>query len=410
MSAGTSRKKVTAVLAPEGETLWVCRPDILLFCDVVLLGQEDYARIRRRSTASAYNQRLFGLLEAYINDGYVELYDAHHLLPSTDRGRIQTGSQDLIESMCSSEKCEAGLQAHRGFISYLDAKLEHLRPGEAPFDTAARSRHATVRNLGRLARVGIENEDYPADIEELQRRSIAKWMAAEVLGKRSGGDLVFDSSSCSPYAKRVRQWVSQEWGADDNPMGFDPAQLVEPADVMFSEVSKLFPGLRIDGVDDIFRLRPARDEFSAFRAVFRDIVRFHESVGQVPVLQRYVERRFLEAQDLISSVLESGALRRLAGATTAIDVLLEKVLLPLKPKGLIEGIERRRATRLFARARDAYEKLCCFSHYARRSPLPMAKLAEVPFDPESRGHWVTGRKPAWYECGAPASGEEEASC
>lgn len=79
-------KNLTVMLTPEGETLWIRRPELLLLTDKVFLDKQDYKRIINRSARSQFDAKISALLEVYAHEGYVEIVDFQKQLSINESG------------------------------------------------------------------------------------------------------------------------------------------------------------------------------------------------------------------------------------------------------------------------------------------------------------------------------------
>ena len=390
-------KSLTVLLTPEGETLWIRRPEILLLTDQVLLDRDDYQRILSRAGRSDLDSKIAALLKAYVEEGYVQLVDYKSLLLAPDRSAVFEASRGLIEGMSFSEKRQAAEYGHAQFANYLGAKLEHLNPGEPLFRSLASARLRTHEFLRKIKRLDESRDAWPSDVAEMQRRAISKWLAAEVLAKRLGSDFVFDLDEYRPYAKLIRERVL----VDDQPSRGDelfPSDVEPPLRVLWTVVKTQLPGIALDGPDDILRFRPTRDEFGAFRRVLHDLIQYHAEVKDETILLRYATRRLKDAQDEVQALFNRVPRRLLRCLPSCLAYLLNKVWVPIQAQPVADKVRKSQSKDLFKRVEDAYQKLCCFSMYAARKPLP-ALTKNIKRETQDGGHWITGAPLSWYEMG-----------
>ena len=388
-------KNLTVMLTPEGETLWIRRPELLLLTDKAFLDKQDYKRIISRAARSQFDAKLSVLLEAYAHEGYVEIVDFQKKLSANERGKVYRVSEDILEGMSFRERKQAGIYGHQQFANYLGAKLEHLNTDEPLFKRTAKARRRLLKNVESLSGLDEKSDEYPENVAEMQRRAISKWLAAEMLAKKFDSDFIFDLDEYRPYAKRIREKIL----INDNPVttkSLFPNDQATPFRIMWEVINTNLPGISLDSTDDLLRFRPSRKEFEAFRQILRDLIQFHEEVQDEMILFRYATRRFKDAQDQVQSLFNKIPSRFMRCLPSSLAYLLNKVWVPAS-SGLIEGVLRKSQARdMFNRVKDAYGKLCCFSMYASRSPLPEAKITKEDAELD-RHHWITGAPLSWYE-------------
>ena len=389
-------KKLTALLAPEGETLWIRRPELLLVTDNALLDKTDYDRILGRSGRSDLDSKSAALLKAYVEEGYVTLTDYRSLLERNDRARIFAMSHGLLGKMSFAEKKRTAEYGHTQFANYLGAKLEHLNPGEPLFQSVAAARSRLAEFISKMRKLQDGRDAWPADVAEMQRRAISKWLAAEILAQRLGSDYVFDLDEYRPYAKLIRERVLAD-GKPSTVADVFPSDLATPIRVLCTVVKSQLPGISLDSPDDILRFRPSRDEFAAFRGVLRDLMQYHAEIKDESILFKYATRRFKDAQDEVQSLFDRVPRRLVRCLPSCLAYLLNKVWIPLQAQAISKTLKESQSRELFKRVEDAYQKLCCFSMYASRGPLPSIKGKKVESATSDGGHWITGAPLSWYE-------------
>lgn len=385
---------LSVLLSPEGETLWIRRPEILLLIDYAFMDEHDYKRIQSRAGRSDLDSQSAALLEAYTNEGYVKLIDYKKELPLKNRKNVYNLSKEVIGSMTFEERKNAGVHSHTNFASYLGAKLEHLNPGEPLFKKSAAARKKIIQNIQEIQKLNPNIDEYPSHVEELQRRSISKWIAAEELAHKFNAHFVFDLDGYKPYAKKIRESIT--WKA--SPLSTKSLFLNDrqvPFKIMWEAVKTQLPVLNIENTDDLLRFNPKRKEFNIFRGILRDLVAFYEEVQDADILRNYADRKLKDAIDLVQTKMNSRSRKMRRYLPTCLSYLLKKVFVPNSGNWLQEKVREEQSKELFDHVKDAYQKLCCFSFYATRKPIPKVQITEI--DEKSRAHWVTGASLAWYE-------------
>lgn len=383
------------MLTPKGETLWIRRPELLLLTDKAYLDKHDYNRIIERAGRSQFDAKISALLEVYANEGYVDVVDFQVKLSRYERDKIYHFSKNILDGMSVEERRNAGIYGHQQFANYLGAKLEHLNADEPLFIHTAKARRGLASNLKLLSDFK-ENEDvYPENVAEMQRRAISKWLAAEILARKFNTDFIFDLDEYRPYAKRIREKLL----IDSEPVttqSLFPSDHATPFRIMWEVIKTHFPGISLDNTDDLLRFRPSRKEFEAFRCILRDLIQYHQEVQDEAILYRYATRRFKDAQDKVQTLFTRIPTRFKKCLPSCLAFLLNKVWIPASSEYIHGVLKESQARKMFDRVQNAYEKLCCFSMYASRSPLPESKV--VDFDELlDKHHWVTGAPLSWYE-------------
>jgi len=168
-----------------------------------------------------------------------------------------------------------------------------------------------------------------------------------------------------------------------------------PLRVMWDVIKAQLPVLNMDSVDDLLRFAPIRKEFEVFRAILRDMVAFYEEVQDEKILYKYASRKLKDAVDEVSSKLNSIPKKTTRYLPTCLSYLLNKIDIPVSVDSISEKIKKSQAKEIFSQVRDAYQKLCCFSFYAARKPIPKESRKDTKENTGS--HWVTGAPLAWYE-------------
>ncbi len=396
-------KNLTVMLTPEGETLWIRRPELLLLTDKAYLDKQDYKRIIDRAGRSQFDAKLSALLEAYANEGYVDVVEFREQLSLSERDKVYRLSKDILDGMSVKERKHAGIYGHQQFTNYLGAKLEHLNADEPLFKRTAKARRRLAKNIKLLSGVNECSDEYPENVAEVQRRAVSKWLAAEILARKFDSDFIFDLDEYRPYAK----WIRERLLIDNKPVttqSLFPTDQATPFRIMWEVINTHLPGISLDSTDDLLRFRPSRKEFETFRKILRDLIQFHEEVQDEAILFRYATRRFKDAQDKVQSLFNKMPGRFKKCLPSCLVFLLNKVWVPAS-SDYINGVFRESQARdMFNRVKNAYEKLCCFSMYASRSPLPETKVADDD-ETSDKHHWVTGAPLSWYE--TPAKDKDE---
>ncbi len=384
---------ITVMLTPEGETLWIRRPELLLLTDKAFLDIHDYKRIIGRGSRSQFDAKLSALLEIYVDEGYIEIVDFHQRLSIHERDTIYHLSKDIFNSMSIEERLRAGIYGHRQFSNYLGAKLEHLNTDEPLFKQTAEARRRTARNIKLISALDANSSKYPEHVGEVQRRAISKWLAAELLARKFGSDFIFDLDEYRPYAKRIREKLL----INKQPVktrSLFPSDHETPFRVMWDVINTNLPGIVLDSTDDLLRFKPNRKAFEAFRQILRDLIKYHHEVQDEAILFRYATRRFKDAQDKVQSLFDKLPRRLIRCLPSSLAYLLNKVWIPASSENIKSIVQKSQARDMFNRVKGAYEKLCCFSMYASRSPIPEVTMDDATAD---RNHWITGAPLSWYE-------------
>jgi hypothetical protein len=388
-------EKLTVMLTPEGETLWIRRPELLLLTDKVFMDKQDYERIINRSARSQFDAKISALLEAYAHEGYVEIVDFPKQLSINERDRIYSVSKDILDGMSFRERKQAGIYGHQQYSNYLGAILEHLNADEPLFISKAKARRGVLTNIKTLSNFDEKSTKYPENVAEMQRRAISKWLAAEILARKFDSNFIFDLDEYRPYAKRIRERLLINDKPVETQSLFSNDQAI-PFRIMWEVINTNLPGISLDSTDDLLRFKPSRKEFEAFRQILRDLIQFHQEVQDEAILFNYATRRFKDAQDQVQNLFNKIPQRFMRCVPSCLAFLLNKVWIPASPDTIRDFVQDSQARDMFNRVQDAYEKLCCFSMYANRTPLPEAKIADNDAKSDEH-HWVTGAPLSWYE-------------
>jgi hypothetical protein len=395
-------KNLTVMLTPEGETLWIRRPELLLLTDKAFLDKQDYKRIINRSARSQFDAKISALLEVYAHEGYVEIVDFQKQLSINERDNVYSVSKDILDGMNFRERKQAGIYGHQQFLNYLGAKLEHLNADEPLFIRTAKARRGIVNNIKVLSNFDEKSTNYPENVAEMQRRAISKWLAAEILAKKFDSNFIFDLDEYRPYAKRIRERLM----INDKPVetqSLFPNDQATPFRIMWKVISTNLPGISLDSTDDLIRFKPSRKEFEAFRQILRDLIQYHQEVQDEAILFNYATRRFKDAQDQVQNLFNKIPRRFMRCVPSYLAFLLNKIWVPASPDTIRDFVQGSQSRDMFNRVQNAYEKLCCFSMYASRTPLPEANIANNDAEPDKH-HWVTGAPLSWYE--TPLKGKD----
>jgi len=387
--------KLNVILSPEGETLWIRRPELLLLMDKVLIDSQDFTRIINRSARSQFDAKISALLEAYVNEGYVEVVDYRKTLSDKDKYNIYSISQNILNKMSFDDRKATGIYGHQQFVNYLGAKLEHLNADEPLFKRLAKARREVIKNINSLLLLDRHQHEYPLHVAEMQRRAIAKWLAAELLAHKFKTTFIFDLDEYRPYAKIIRENVLIDRSPVYTKTIFPNDQTV-PFRIMWDVIKIQLPRLSFDSTDDLLRFAPTRKEFEVFRNILRDLVQYHEEVQDETILYRYANRRFKDAQDKVQELFNKAPRRFTRCLPSCLAYLLNKIWVPASSSAIGNHLNKSQAKDIFDKVKDAYQKLCCFSMYTSRKPIPEAIPSKKKHE-DDKQHWVTGAPLSWYE-------------
>ena len=338
----------------------------------------------------------------YAHEGYVEIVDFQKQLSIEERNSVYFFSKDILDGMSFQERKNAGIYGHQQFSNYLGAKLEHLNADEPLFKHTAKARRGLSNNIKTLSDFDEKKHKYPENVAEMQRRAISKWLAAEILARKFDSNFIFDLDEYGSYAKRIRERLL----INDSPVKTQtlfPNDQAAPFRIMWEVINANLPGISLDSTDDLLRFKPSRKEFEAFRQILRDLILYHQEVQDEAILFNYATRRFKDAQDQVQNLFNKLPRRFMRCVPSYLAFLLNKVWVPASSDTIRDYVKDSQAQEIFNRVEDAYEKLCCFSMYASRTPLPEATIADNKSEPDKQ-HWVTGAPLSWYE--TPLKGED----
>ncbi|MCD6565096.1 MAG: hypothetical protein J7K53_04050 [Bacteroidales bacterium] len=168
-----------------------------------------------------------------------------------------------------------------------------------------------------------------------------------------------------------------------------------PLRVMWNVIKTQLPVLNMESTDDLLRFSPIRKEVELFRSILRDMIAFYEEVQDETSSHKYASRKLKDAIDNVQSKLNSIPRKTTRYLPTCLSFLLNKVFIPVSAEPISRKIRKSQVKEIFNQVRDAYQKLCYFSMYATRKPIPQINSKdEVRI---TNSHWVTGAPTAWYE-------------
>lgn len=385
------------MLTPEAYKLWIIRPEILFIADTLLMDERDYIRIKQKSSRSEFDARLLVLLERFIDEGLVNLLQYENVLPVSVRREIRTSAECIINSMPIDRLANLSRHAYKEYLSYLGAKILHLRAGEPLFRETALALNVAREHYDRICKGDLFTDvNFERHVRYILARILAKWLAGELICPKIGADALHDTDEYRPFAKIIREEFTKP--ESDIAVLFQ-ADYEVPLRVLFQALRLAFHTPILEKPDDLKNLKLARSEFRIIRDVFREISTFYQEIRDVPLLETYVERRVREAQNRIEAMLNKFPMRAIRAIPAVLELLLGLFSISVPAESLVSPIKRFSARHLASRLTDAFDRLCCFSIYAERNIVVFERPTLETAETIESDQWILGAPIPWYELG-----------
>lgn len=385
------------MLTPEAYKLWIIRPEILFIADILLMDEKDYIQIKQKSSRSEFDAKILMLLERLADENLVNIVRYENVLPVSIRREIHATAEHIVSSMPISRLIDLSKHAYKEYLSYLSAKLLHLRPGEPLFRETVSALNATREHYQRICKGDLLiDAALESRVRYILARILAKWLAGELICRNIDADGLHDTDEYRPFAKIIREeFVKPE----SNISTLFRVDYEIPLRALFQALRLAFHTPILEKPEDLINLKLARAEFQIIRDVLHEIVIFYQEVKEVPLLETYVERRVKDAKNRIDAMLNKLPLRAIGAIPAVLELLLGLFSISVPTESLINPIRRLSAKHMAGRLTDAFDRLSCFSIYAERNVLiPKQSNLETINNIES-DQWILGAPLPWYELG-----------